>query len=121
MTSGGDDGVTRLVGQLQEVIAKRADSLSRFLRPAVQHVAETAVEPCLARCVVMLGVDRFVVDMRKVATEARDLLHQAALSVGHQFSIALIPQLVSMRDRSRNTAAVGLDGVPRDEFRIEGR
>ena len=72
MTSDGDDGVTRLLGQLQEVIAKRADSLSRFLRPSVQHVAETAVEPCLARCVVMLGVDRFVVDMRKVATEARD-------------------------------------------------
>jgi hypothetical protein len=121
LTSDGDDGVTRLLGQLQEVIAKRADSLSRFLRPSVQHVAETAVEPCLARCVVMLGVDRFVVDMGKVSTEARDLLHQAALSAGHQFSIALIPQLVSMRDRSRNTAAVGLDGVRRDEFRIEGR
>ncbi len=102
------------------VITKRADSLSRFLRPSVQHVAETAVEPCLARCVVMFGFDRFVVDMRKVAAEARDLLHQAALSGGHQFSIALIPQLVSMGDRSRNTAAVGLDGVPRDEFRIEG-
>ena len=100
------------------VIAKRADSLSRSLRPSVQHVAETAVEPCLARCVVMLGVDRFVVDMRKVATEARDLLHEAALSVGHQFSIALIPQLVTMRDRPRDTAASGLDGVFRYELRL---
>ena len=79
------------------------------------------MEPCLASCVVMLGVDRFVVDMRKVATEARDLLHQTVLSVGHQLSIALIPQLVSMRDRPRNTAAVGLDGVCRDELRIEWR
>ena len=90
----------------------------RFLRPSVHHVAETAVEPRLASCVVVLGIDRFVVDMRKVATEARDLLHQAALSVGHQFSIALIPQLVSMRDRPRDTAAIGLDGVFRYEFRL---
>lgn len=64
----------------------------------------------------MLGVDRFVVDMRKVATEARDLLHQAAVSVGHQFSIALIPQLLSMRDGSRNTAAVA--GTRYDEHQM---
>jgi len=97
------------------------DGLSRLLWAPVQHVAETAVEPRLASCIVVLLIDRFVVDMREVATQARDLLHQAALSVGHQLPVALIPQVVTMRDRPWDTAAVCLDGVLRDEFRLERR
>ena len=97
------------------------DSLWRFLRAPVQHVAETAVEPRLASRIVVLRIDRFVVDVHEVATQARDLLQQAALSLGHQLPVALIPQLVTLRDRPRDTAAVRLDGVLRNEFRLERR
>jgi hypothetical protein len=69
----------------------------------------------------MLGIDDFVVDVRKVATKARDLLHKAAFGAGHQIPIALIPQFITLRDRPRDTAAVGLDGVFRHEFRFERR
>jgi hypothetical protein len=41
--------------------------LQRDRRTAVQHVSETTMEPCLAGCIVVLGVDRFVVHMREVA------------------------------------------------------
>jgi len=49
---------------------KRAGSLSRVLPVAVQHVAETSVEPRLAGCIVALGIDRRIVDVRKVAAQA---------------------------------------------------
>ena len=45
-----------------------------FLLAPVQHVAETPVQPGLAGCVVMFGGDRFVVDVRKVAAQAGNLL-----------------------------------------------
>ncbi len=95
------------------------DGLPRFLRAPVQHVAETAVEPRLTGCVVMLWIDRLVVDVREVATQARDLLHEPAFNVGHQLPIALIPQLVTMRNRPWDTTAVRLDGVFRYEVRVE--
>jgi len=79
------------------------------------------VEPRFTSGVIVLGFDRFVVDVREVATESRNLLHEPALRVDHQFPIALIPQLVTMRDRSSNVAAVRLDGVFRYEFRCEWR
>jgi len=54
-----------------------------------------------------------------MATQARDLLHQPVLSIGHQFAVALIPQLVTMRERSWNATAVGFDSVFRYEIRLE--
>jgi hypothetical protein len=77
------------------------------------------VQPRLASCVVVLGVNRFVVDMRKVATQAGDLLHEAALSLGHEFSIALIPQFITVSNCSRDTGAVGLDRVFCYQFGLE--
>jgi hypothetical protein len=66
-------------------------------------------------------IDRFVVDMRKVAAQTRDLLHDPVLSVGHQLAIALIPQIVTMRERPWDAAAVGLNGVFGYEIRLERR
>ena len=43
------------------------DRLSRFLRPPEQDVAETAVEPRLASLIVVLWIDRFVVDVHEVS------------------------------------------------------
>ena len=63
----------------------------------------------------------FVVDVRKVATQASDLLDQTALGIGHELLIALIPELVTVRDRPGDTAAVGLDRVFRYQFRLERR
>ena len=95
--------------------------ISGFLGPPVQHVAEASLEPCLISGVIVLWIDRLVVHVRKVATQARDLLHEPALGVGHQILIALIPQLVTTRDCSRDTAAACLDGVFCDEFGLEWR
>src|SRR6186713_1442612 len=97
------------------------DRSSRFLRAPVQHVAETAVEPRFTSGVIVLWIDCFVVDVRKVAAEPCDLLHEPALRVDHQFPIALVPQLVTMRDRSCDAAAVRFNGVFRYEFRREWR
>jgi len=94
---------------------------TQFLRAPVQDVAETTVEPRLTRRVVVLWVDRLVVDVRKMSAQTRDLLNEPALRVGHQFPIALIPEFVTMRDRPRDTAAVRLDGMFRYEFRLEWR
>ena len=55
-----------------------------------------------------------------MAAEARDLLHEAALGVDHQFAIALIPEIVTIGERPRNATAIGLDGVLAYEFRLEG-
>jgi hypothetical protein len=77
------------------------------------------MEPRLTGPVVVFGIDRFVVDVRKVATQPRDLLDNPVLSIGHQFAIALIPQLVTMRERSWNATAVGFDSVFRYEIRLE--
>ena len=79
------------------------------------------MEPRLTSDVVVSGLDRFVVDVRKMATEARDLLHEPVLSIGHQFEIALIPQLVTMRECPWDAMAIGLDGVFRYEFCLEWR
>jgi hypothetical protein len=91
------------------------------LRAAVQHVVEPTVQPRLAGCIVVPGVNRFVVDVRKVATQAGDLLHQAALSLRHELPIAPIPQLVTVGDRPGNAAAVGSNRVLRCRFRLERR
>ena len=77
------------------------------------------MEPRLASRVVVFGIDRFVVDVRKVATQPPDLLDEPVLSIGHQLAIALIPQLVTMRQRPWDAAAVGLDGVFAYEVRLE--
>jgi hypothetical protein len=77
------------------------------------------VQPRLTRDLIVPGLDRFVVDVRKVATEARDLLHEPLLGIRHQFAIALIPQLVTMRERPWDAAAGGLNGVLRHEIRLE--
>jgi uncharacterized membrane protein len=98
---------------------KRRRLLRRYLRAAVQHVAETTVQPRLASCVVVLGVKRFVVDVRKVATQAGNLLREAALSLGHEFSIALIPQFITVSYCSRDAAAVSLDRVFCYQFGLE--
>ena len=79
------------------------------------------MEPRLARCGVVPWDDRFVANVCNVTTEPCDLLHEPLLGVGHQFLIAPIPQLVVMRERTGDTTAVGLDGVSRDEFRVEWR
>jgi len=44
------------------------DCLSQLLRAPVQQVAETAVQPCLASRLIVLRIDRFVADVREVAT-----------------------------------------------------
>jgi hypothetical protein len=59
----------------------------------------------------MLGINRFIVDMGEVTPQASDFLRQAALCVGHEFPIALIPQLVAVSDGAWNSTAIGLDGV----------
>src|SRR5688572_2472842 len=93
--------------------------LSRPRRTPVQHVAESAVEPRLTSRVVVSWIDRFVVDVRKMATETHDLLHDPVLSITHQFAIALIPQFVTMRERPWDAAAAGLDRVFCHEVRLE--
>ena len=60
-------------------------------------------------------------DVRKVATQARDLLPEPALGIGHQFAIAPIPELVTMRERPRDATAAGLYGVFGYEIRLEWR
>jgi len=55
------------------------------------------VEPRLTSRLDVFWIDSFVVDVRKRATQARDLVHQPILSIGHQFAVALIPQLVTTR------------------------
>jgi hypothetical protein len=62
------------------------------------------VQPCLGGGVVVLGIDRFVVDRCGVATGADDLLRPPALSGGHESATTLIPQLVAMSDRNGNRA-----------------
>jgi len=90
-------------------------------RQAVQHVVEATVQPCLAGHVVVLGIDLFVVNTCKVATQAGDLLYQATLSRGHELAITPVPQFIAMGDRPRNAGAVGLDRVCGDEIRLERR
>jgi hypothetical protein len=68
----------------------------------------------------MFGIDRFVVHVCKMATESRDLLHEPVLSLGHQFAVALIPQLVTMCERPWDATAVGLDSVFPYKIRLEG-
>ena len=80
-------------------------------RATVQHVAEPTVQPRLARCVVMFRLNRFVVDVRKMAAQAYHLLHEPALSLDHEIPKAFIPELVTVGNRTGNTAAVGLDRV----------
>jgi hypothetical protein len=79
------------------------------------------VEPRLTGGVVVLRSDRFVVNMRKVATQARDLLRQPLFRIGHEFPIALIPQRITVGDGSWNATAVGLNSVFRHEIRVERR
>src|SRR5688500_11958310 len=98
--------------------SRRSGGLSRLLRTAVQHVTELAVEPRFAGSVVVLGIDHFVMDVREVATQARDLLRQAVLRPGHEIPITLIPELVTVGDRPRHTTAVRLDRAFRHQYRL---
>ena len=78
------------------------------------------MEPRLTSGVVVFRIDRFVVHVGEVATEARDLLQEPALSNCHQFAIALIPQLVTMRERPWYVRAVRLNSMFAYEIRLEG-
>lgn len=93
--------------------------MARFERAPVQHVVESAVEPRLTSRVVVSWSDRFVVDVRKVAAQARDLLYEPVRSIRRQLAVALIPEVITMRERPSDAAAVGLDGVFGYEVRLE--
>jgi hypothetical protein len=71
---------------LKEYLCRRVSGhrirLSRFEGATVQHAAQATVQPCLGGGVVVLGIDRFVVDRCGVATGADDLLRPPALSGG---------------------------------------
>ena len=79
------------------------------------------MQPRLPRRVVVAGIDGFVVDVRVVTAQARDLLCEAGTSVGHEIGVAAIPELVPMTDGSGDTAAGRFDGVLCDRLRIDGR
>ena len=49
------------------------------------------MEPRLALDLIVFRIDRFVVDVSEIATQAPHLLQQAVLRVRHQFAIAPIP------------------------------
>jgi hypothetical protein len=70
------------------------------MRAAVQHVAETAMQPRFPDSVIVLWIDGFIVDVSTVTAKASDFLRKATLRVGHEFPIALIPQRVPMSDRA---------------------
>ena len=53
-------------------------------------------------------VDRFIVDVRVVATQPSHLLRQPALRVSHELAVAPVPQLVAVGERPGYAAAVGL-------------
>ena len=78
------------------------------------------MQPRLPRRVVVAGIDGFVVDVRVVTAQARDLLCEAGTSVGHEIGVAAIPELVPMTDGSGDTAAGRFDGVLCDRLRIDG-
>ncbi len=56
-----------------------------------------------------------------MAAETSDLLSQSGLSVGHQFLVTAIPQLIPMTEGPRHTAAGRLNGVLGHQLRIQGR
>ena len=59
--------------------------------------------------------------MGKMTAQTSDFLRQAGLRLGHEFPIALIPELVTMRNRAWDAAAIGLDGVLCYQLGIERR
>jgi hypothetical protein len=64
---------------------------------------------------------RFIVHVGEVTAQASDFLHQATLRRGHEFPIALIPELVTVSDCPGDTAAIGLDRVFCYQFGVERR
>ncbi|HYM07718.1 MAG TPA: hypothetical protein VEU11_14270 [Terriglobales bacterium] len=75
------------------------------LRAAVQHVREAAVQPGFAGHIVMAAVHKFIEHVRAVTPEATHLLLKAIASLGHEILIALIPQLASVNESARHSAA----------------
>jgi hypothetical protein len=65
---------------------------------------------------VVLGINLFIVDVGEVTAQPCDLLRQPGFCVRHELPIALIPQLVTVRDRPGDGAAIGLDGVVSYQF-----
>ena len=79
------------------------------------------MKPRLAGSVVVLGINRFIVDVGEVTAQASDFLRQTALRRGHEFPIALLPELVTVSDCPGYTAAIGLDGVFCYQFGVKRR
>ena len=52
---------------------------------------KTAVQPRLTSCIIVAGVNRFVVDVSVMTAEASDLLGQSGLGIRHEFLITAIP------------------------------
>ena len=56
-----------------------------------------------------------------MAAEAGDLLNQSSVHAGHELLVAAIPQFVPVTEGSSHTATRRLNGVFRDQLRIQRR
>jgi GrpB-like predicted nucleotidyltransferase (UPF0157 family) len=72
------------------------------------------MQPRLAGGVIMLDIDRFVMDMGEVASQSSDLLPQMIFGRRHEFPVASIPEFIAVGCRSRDTIATGFHDVLRD-------
>src|SRR5262249_20654078 len=75
-----------------------------FPRPPINHAIEAAVQPRLSAHRSVPAVDRLVQNVRAVSPEAIHFLRHANARSSHQILVALIPQLVPMRERARHAS-----------------
>jgi hypothetical protein len=59
----------------------------------------------------VVALDRFSEDVRKVSSEAGNLLLHPGASTSRQLFTALVPQFVAMRESTRNVGAHGFDDM----------
>jgi hypothetical protein len=83
-------------------------------------VRDAAAQPYFTGAVVVPGADRLVEDVRVVATKPAHFLTQANVHAGHQVPVALVPQIVAVREAGRSSgmawsSANSESDVDRDE------